>query len=318
MNRSLRRTAFTLIELLVVIAIIAILIGLLLPAVQKVRESAARMECSNNLKQIGLGAHSYNDVNKWLPPGSTGPPGYFGTLAFLLPYIEQDNVYKIFSQATNWKTNSSAWWGGTTLTGGAARIPVFMCPADNPDGRAGAWAYIFTGVPDPFTIYGGYWTSYATPGATSYLPCAGIIGDAGGDPFYNPYRGIFYTKSKISLAQLTSMDGTSNCLMFAEAHSKQHVVGTAPAQTVYPMRYAWMGAGGMATYWGTAPFGTYNNQKFTTWHQYGSIHANGVLNVCFGDGSVRTAKGDYAAATQGIWWHGTGIADGISFNVSDL
>src|SRR5580765_8994963 len=101
-----RRSGFTLIELLVVIAIIAILIALLVPAVQKVRDAAARTQCTNNLKQIGLGCHNFEGTFKRLPPlyggsanGTTGaslkfPRTYGSTHVFLLPYVEQDNLYK--------------------------------------------------------------------------------------------------------------------------------------------------------------------------------------------------------------------------------
>ena len=135
--RRLSRYAFTLIELLVVIAIIAILIGLLLPAVQKVREAAARLKCQNNLKQIGLACHNFESANGNFPPASTfirTSPGFqsYGVHAYLLPYIEQDGLRNLI----NFDLSYSA---AANVPAAKVKIPIYVCPSEvndreRPDG----------------------------------------------------------------------------------------------------------------------------------------------------------------------------------------
>ncbi len=193
-----RRVAFTLIELLVVIAIVGVLLGLLLPAVQKVRETAARVQCVNNLKQIGLALHNYHDANRTLPPGyfAAGPyvdgatdtsPGW-GWAAFLLPHLEQGNLFAQLNFTQPVAASPSI----------QAVLKVYLCPSDpNPNAAFP--------VPDAF----GNTVALAAP--SSYAACVG--GDES-DTDGPAGLGVFYRNSGTRLTDVT--DGTSNTILVGE------------------------------------------------------------------------------------------------------
>src|SRR5262249_33119987 len=185
---------FTLIELLVVIAIIAILIGLLVPAVQKVRESASRMECTNNLKQIGLACHNYHDVNKRLPPGyyATAPyplttPGW-GWAAFLLPFLEQDNVYR--------QINFNLPVESQPII--QTSLKVFLCPSDSPP-------------PGAFPVVNVTLTTLCQAAPSSYAATVGSDASEIDDVTGN---GVFYRNSRTRLTDIT--DGTGQTVFIGD------------------------------------------------------------------------------------------------------
>jgi prepilin-type N-terminal cleavage/methylation domain-containing protein len=279
-----RRNGFTLIELLVVIAIIAILIGLLLPAVQKVREAAARMSCSNNLKQVSLAAANYDSTYGQLPPGLIGPPlaGAFtwtaphvGCMALLLPYVEQDNLYRQLAPTPNVNMSLNGWWTNASYFAAAqARVKTYLCPSYNDQQPTQNGTFI-TLYPDPttFTYQGGFAPNPTGGlfGRTSYAPNAGAFGPVN-DGFYGNWVGPFYNRSATKIGALP--DGTSNTIFFGE---------TLGGSGVAPQDYAlsWMGAGTLVTAWGLP--------DPARWYTYGSNHT-AVVQFGFGDGSVRPIR----------------------------
>src|SRR5262245_15105415 len=229
-----RRSGFTLIELLVVIAIIAVLIGLLLPAVQKVREAAARMKCTNNLKQLGLAAHNYESTFGYLPPQygtATSPSGAVGSndaspQALILPYVEQANKYNQFN--FNFKTwNDTALYNpntGAAVPGAVASpninlaartqdIPFYLCPSDPSNTQRAS---------DDSNLANG------AQGRLNYFACMGATGTGflgvppGGRGKGVFAEGVFSGQILKGVPIVTITDGSSNTALFAEVMRTTH------------------------------------------------------------------------------------------------
>jgi prepilin-type N-terminal cleavage/methylation domain-containing protein/prepilin-type processing-associated H-X9-DG protein len=281
------RPAFTLIELLVVIAIIAILIGLLLPAVQKVREAASRMKCQNNLKQIGLGLHNYHDSYQKFPMGWTDsrPSWAWGT--WILPYIEQGNLYN--------QLNPSNQPGSGTLFEVAmannlallqTKISVYICPSDNnPAGNLNDNRK-FTTTTVPSAPAAGI-----SIGISNYVASNGNTARTTPAPTNTPEGGVFAVDRQYNVLQV--LDGTSNTFMCGERATR--VPGTTTGVQAagvwagvnraegseYPQYYAVSGFTCFRMPDGRSDTGGNNPER-----AYSSLHTGGS-NFVLCDGSVR-------------------------------
>jgi prepilin-type N-terminal cleavage/methylation domain-containing protein/prepilin-type processing-associated H-X9-DG protein len=326
MARSLRaRRGFTLIELLVVIAIIAVLIGLLLPAVQKVREAASRMKCQNNLKQLGLALHNYEGVRGKLPPSSVqlvngatsfnpdlrdflkvGTAGTQGQdyakhcfLAIILPFIEQGNVLVQNGVAYDFHKD---WFDPANRLASSARIPLFECPSV-------AYGHQIDPILEP-GIYGSGWipatTDYmAVNRANNRLAVWNAIFNDTSYPGDDGIKGVLGSNVLTPLLSVT--DGLTNTIMMAEAGARPQSwkLGVQQPDVTF-MNGAWAHSGNDIAVDGSnaagstlSAVGDVPTACRINCSNQGEIYAfhSGGSNVGMGDGSVRFVRDSIALQT---------------------
>jgi prepilin-type N-terminal cleavage/methylation domain-containing protein/prepilin-type processing-associated H-X9-DG protein len=296
MERKLGRRGFTLIELLVVIAIIAILISLLVPAVQKVREAAARTQCQNNLKQFGLAMHNYESTYKRLPRSRprdlSGKPMAWTVL--VLDYVEQGALAKLYNKAVPWNS-------GTNVTTGQQPIPLFICPS-TPSATRRPAAGTGTGVDGKIMGPLDYIVMHRL--RHRFYAANGIVNPSG----TSDHDGALSQNVETPMVGIT--DGTSNTILIMESAARPnwYVLGQDKGTILpRPEGFGWTDPDGAAgsmdgTDAITGAINASNNDKgrcimsCNNDSEPYSFHSGG-MNICLADGSVRFIQSGISAAT---------------------
>ena len=278
-----RRPAFTLIELLVVMAIIAVLIGLLLPAVQKVREAAARIKCTNNLKEIGLALHNFESERRRFPPGAViGPfpeagvttPARHGVFPFLLPYLEQQPLSNQYRLDVSYNAQADP----ATV---ATQLRILQCPSAESD-------RLVTEAEFPDTWFGG--RKGACSDYNGIRGMESILADLGWIEPAKNYEGALTQNRMVRIADIT--DGTSNTILMAEAAGRPKLWRAGRLVDGVSDGAAWA-APGLLHGRGSAADGIVQPGhcaiNCTNQREVYSFHPGGA-NVLMADGSVRFLK----------------------------
>jgi prepilin-type N-terminal cleavage/methylation domain-containing protein len=305
MSRRAVRPGFTLIELLVVIAIIAIMVGLLLPAVQKVREAAARMSCQNNLKQLGLAAHNYHDANGTLPPSRLFEK-YATWAVLILPYIEQGNVHKQWDLSRPYVNQpvGAREVGFKTFFCPSRRDPVNLSAFGSGTVRGTTCDY--AGNAGTRNGYGGILDGFNPANPSSPTPANGVIIIAHNVAFQGAIGNspITHRQAQISFSSIT--DGTSNTFLFGEKHVPRRLMTNEAGDGsvfngTYHRTIARVAGPNNATYdfdLGNGPLDERGPIPPTErWQRiFGSWHT-GICNFVLCDGSVRAFRNSTPAET---------------------